>query len=229
METMKNKIEQYIKEHTYAWSPTTQKSEYARLISIRECIGDTSEVVWNKIQHLKPYTRKTTFIRLCHFYSWLYPKQENIYRIWYNKNKRLFKYVYMRSSPQITFKDAIERLCKLTDQETKEKALQLLRGGLRFKESFTVQDNKVIGKGNKMRSTHVNPLPNLSFSYQTFIRRLKKVGLKPHDLRKICAKELVNKGVDVFSLCDFFGWSNLNTAQSYVNNQSIKNIGELLN
>lgn len=53
-------------------------------------------------------------------------------------------------------------------------------------------------------------------SYSTFLRELKKVGLKPHDLRKLCATELKRQGMSDIDLMKAMGWESITTAKAYL-------------
>ena len=63
-------------------------------------------------------------------------------------------------------------------------------------------------------------------SYSTLWRELKKVGLKPHDLRKIAGSKFVELGLNEYDLLKVMGWNNIETAKSYIapkNSEKIRN------
>ena len=222
---MKDLIEKYILDNKNAWSGTTLTSERRRLLSIHESLHLPPEELWGVLKERHaPYTRVTIFSRVVSFYDWLvregHVTAPNKYRDFKSKNKQLFKNTYERRKPSITFEEAKKRIKKLDDERCKNKALELLLTGMRFNESLTYRpsDGTVIGKGNKRRKVY-NPFKEgvkLNLSYSQFMRKLKKVGIKPHDLRKLAASKLYNSGLNEFDLLKVMGWESIETAKSYI-------------
>lgn len=234
MTNTKKLIAAYIADKRLAWAPTTLKTAHFQLDAYAHVISGIPLALWNEMEKrgLKPYSRVTVFARVTDFYQWLvdygHVQGPNPYKQFKEKNARQFKNVYKTSKPKVSYEDAREAIGKLAP-EFRAKAMQLLTGGLRFTESFTVTDGVVTGKGGKTRECFASaPHPGADgIEYRTFLRALKKAtGLKPHDLRKIFLNELVNKGANPFELCEVAGWSNLNTAQSYIrtNQSQIRNL-----
>lgn len=216
-------VSKYLQEHSLAWSASTLKSEASRLKAIEKALDGNPTHLWSLLTHKKPYTRTTTWTRVVHYWDWLIEKGQvkdgkNPYREFRRKNARLFRNVYVRRVPDISYQDAVTRINKLDDPQVKAKALQLLSTGCRWAESFTYKDGEVIGKGGKRRRVYGNDVrrPRFTRSYGYFWKQLAKVELKPHDLRKIFFNEVVNNGASVFELCTLAGWSKLDTAQSYI-------------
>lgn len=219
---MLNLIEKYIEEHTLAWSESTKRSEKYRLHKLADILDGNPERLWEALKEKSPYTKLTTWIRVVKFWEWLllnnYKDGNNAYDSFKKKNSRIFKNVYVRRSPRITFNEAYQRIRNINDLQSRKKAEELLKTGMRFSESLTLQDGWVYGKGGKSRRIYGGDFERNTYtkSYDNFRRQLRRVGLKPHDLRKICFNNLVSKNVNEFELCAIAGWSNINTASSYI-------------
>lgn len=218
---MKNLIDSYIKDHELAWSQTTIKSERARLIQVADFLNKNPDYLWDCLNKrgIKPYSRVTIWTRVCNFWDWgiehKHFEGSNPYKAWRQINARLFKNAYQRKTPEISLKDAEKRIAQINDSAIKLKAFELLRSGLRFTESLSPDSDVVIGKGGKKRTIYVSQT-KYSGGYIKFWRELKKVGLKPHMLRKIKATDLLRKGMDQVTLCEVMGWSSFETARSYL-------------
>lgn len=216
---MKEYIQEYINSKSLAWSETSKTSELSRLTTIADYIDGNPEVLWKAIESKGAYTRTTIWTRVVSFYDFLleseYVTGINPYRKWRNQNAKQFKNVYTKETPKISYNEAKQKILKIQDQETREKALQLLNAGLRWGESFTLQDGRVIGKGNKARKVFAEEV-KYGKSYSYFLKQLRQVGLKPHTLRKIRATDLARKGLKEADLCAIFGWNSFQTASSYI-------------
>lgn len=223
--SIRDEVENYIDDMRLAWTPATLRSESYRLSSLAGALDGNPLSLWGLLEERKlgKYTKAVTWTRVCTFWDWLLTEGkrdgQNPYKQFKRKNSRLFKNVYVRSSPRLSYSEANKKIEQIKDLESKFKARQLLQTGMRYSESFTLFNGYVTGKSGKRRrifsSGSVSPNA-FKKSYATFRRRLAAVGLKPHDLRKICLSELVNKGANEFELCAIAGWSNLNTAASYI-------------
>ena len=235
---MEEAVQQYLWSKQNAWSKSTLKSERARIMSTvpLDIPVDAFAVehVKEKLPSLAPYTRNTLWIRIVDLVEWLiqrnYIQGPNYFKIWQQDNRQLFKYNYERKTPSISYSEALTRIETITDEQDYKKAVQLLTGGLRWAESFTVtEDGWITGKGNKTRQVFVKPV-EYHKSYNYFRKTLQQnTGLKPHDLRKIKATELVRRGANLFQLCYFMGWSNTNTGLSYINAGQIEELGKIAN
>lgn len=215
-------IEAYIKDHENVWSNTTIRSERARLRSMESLINmsnPTTHQLWNALQDRGSYTRLTSWVRLIYYFSWvgktaLAQEMSEFKR----RNKQLFRNVYERKTPKISFASAVQLIDKIEDCKVRASAHNLLYAGLRAGElSSTDSLGRVVGKGGKVREVELHPDYILSpVAYKRLYTALKGVGLKPHDLRKIRATDLVRKNVDLQTVCQYMGWSNVNVMQSYV-------------
>lgn len=184
--------------------------------------GDPERLWAHLHANQSPYSRITTWVRVTQFWewgAWCWPLQYNPYEIFREANPRLFdtKSAYIRRIPKQSFKDAWQKL-EGARPDVRKRAREILGAGLRWIESVRHENGEVVGKGGRIRKVYVPVVEGKPFemSYSTFRRELKKLGLKPHDLRKIFAKESVRQGANQFDLCTLMGWSNLNTARSYV-------------
>lgn len=234
---MHSLITEYLEDHRLAWAVSTFDSESARLNSIYKLIGSNykPEQVYKTLKKsYKPYTLKQSFQRLVLFNDWLIQNNHmagpNEYKIFMEKNARLFKYAYKREELSINFKEAKSRIQRIKDPVAKNWALHVLFNGLRISEINKTTANKITGKGNKVRT-----LFNKQFQNDTLIKpeqlryQLNKVGLKPHTLRKLFATELVRRGVEPHDLCEIMGWSSIETAYYYLQPKKEEQLKQLVN
>lgn len=215
---MKTLIQKYLEDKALAWSVTTALSESHRLNAVAPFLDGNARTLWDNIQHLGGYSRLTTWSRVCDFYTWLVENKHTDtggdYRAFRKKNAKQFKNVYNPKTPELSFEEASERIESLAP-EFRDKARQLLSGGLRYSESFTLSGGRVVGKGNKTREAFTEEA-TYTRSYRTFLRALQSVSLTPHMLRKICASRLAREGLREADLCKAMGWSSFKTAAVYL-------------
>lgn len=216
---MQSLMTKYFEAHALAWAPSTQKSEAHRLGSVIEHINGNPEALWKALKDLAPYSRLTTWTRVTHFYAWLiefgHAPGPNKYKQFKRTNARLFKHVYETRTPTISFEEAYKRISGIEDEATRAHASRLLLGGLRFTESLSESDSRVLGKGSKQRKVFGGE-EGSQVPYHTLRRALGQVGLRPHDLRKLCATELARQGLAEADLCKVMGWSSFTTAKAYI-------------
>lgn len=219
--------EEYIESKKDSWSPITMKTERSRLRGITlEHLQQPSALHTHlaQVRNLKPYPLKTAFIRAGEFVDFLMERKKlplgiNPVKQFMRDKANLFKQVYKKKEVDLTFDEAKKRIAKLQDEEVKEKALQLLYTGMRYAESMAVNDDgQVKGKGGWVRD-----VPNakefeakFSMSHTTFWRALKEIGLTPHDLRRLFATEMADKGAMEADLMKAMGWRSSNMASLYV-------------
>jgi integrase len=215
-------IDLYLEEQTLAWAPSTLKSESHRLNALVSVLDGDAFKLWEATSKLAPYSRGTSWVRVISFYDWAiengHAQGPNPYRIFKKKNAKRFKNLYQHRTPTIGYTEARERIARIPDEAIRNKAFQLLSGGLRYTESFTLCSGMVVGKGNKERRVFPEKVEGPIFEgcYRSFLRALRKVGLKPHDLRKIMATELARRGLREADMCKIFGWASFATAKSYI-------------
>jgi integrase len=213
---MLNKIQTYLNSKERVWAASTLKSETARLTKLAPYITGDALVLWEGLIALgyEPYSRTTAWIRVVQFWTEAAPGP-NPYAIFKDKNPKLFSQTYQRRVPKMTFAAAEAALTTIEDAAVRAKCLQLLHTGMRWKESDSLSDGHVLGKGNKVRRIFASSAA-IHAPYNKVREALATHGLTPHDLRKLFAMELVRRGATVFQLKKALGWSNLNTAQSYI-------------
>jgi integrase len=215
---MKQTIQKYLDDKKLAWSPNTLKSEEHRLNAVAHLLDGNARKLWDGIEHLGAYSRLTTWSRVCDFWEWAFSEKlvenQGDYRAFRKKNAKQFKNVYTPKTPDISYEEALARIETLRP-EVRAKAAQLLSGGLRYTESFTLSAGRVVGKGNKTRKAFTKEA-TYTLSYRTLLRALQHVGLTPHMLRKICATRLAREGLREADLCKVFGWSSFKTAAVYL-------------
>jgi hypothetical protein len=209
-------IENYLQYKSYAWSPRTIKTERSRLKKLEPFITGDPLVLWNFLEaKYSAYTRKMNWQRVVDFWAHTFSYQNNPYKHWMHKNRRLFKHVYKRKELGITYEQAKAKVLEIPCEETKEKALQLLTSGMRWSESLYIHNGQILGKGSKPRKVYAEQRV-YSSSYETFWRHLKKVGLTPHMLRKLFATRCVELGMKEADLLKIMGWESIDTAKYYL-------------
>ena len=231
-------VDEYIDSKSMAWTKNSQKSERARLRSVDPKFLENPDGLYRQLSaRKKPYTIKTTFIRIREFAKWM--KLEDCFGRFMQDNARLFKQsiVYNRKRVALTYKEALKRIRKMKNPRFRNKALELLATGARWSESFTMDEhNVIIGKGNKRRRLF---LPEkfkaqegtvvTASDYSSFRRALKAVGIKgPHTLRKLAANRLIEIGANYSDVMEIMGWSSIQTAVSYVQSKREEDLQSLV-
>lgn len=218
---MKHLIGDYIDYHKSAWAETTLKKEAARLRAVAPELSKSPEELFTFCQEkgLKPYTIKTLFVRLAHFETWALEKGKlrvpKGYKEFKARHARVFKAAYKREELSVSFEEARERLAKIECAESRRLGMALLGTGLRIHELWSVEGDKVTGKGGRVR--HVfQPIERPRISRSKLEKDLKAVGLKAHTLRKLFATRVAQSGVRPEDLCEIMGWTNIETAYFYL-------------
>lgn len=223
-------ITKYIAAHEFAWTEATIKSESSRLKNVADLLYRAPQVVYETLvdRDMAPYTIKTTMLRISHFRQWI-DKDDVAFTRFMKKHSQLFRNVYTKESLAIDFATALKRIEGLSDDVIRNHALFLLKSGLRISESYNVNENDmtVKGKGGKSRKVFIQ-VPKKLAAKSTLRRALKKLGLKPHSLRKLFATRLIQKGAELHEVCKITGWSNLNTAMSYLQSKSDDSLGKIV-
>lgn len=208
---MIKKIEEYIESHAKVWASSTLRSERHRLNAMAKGL-DSPESLWGLLQDYAPYSRRTYFTRASKFMEWC---GNNSFTVWAGKHPHLFRNAYTRRQPIVSYESAKQAIAKIKHDASRLAAQLMLSTGMRYCELETFDGVRVIGKGGKERRIFTECKP-VVVDYQVLYRTLKTVGLKPHDLRKLFASELVRRGANEFELTRIMGWSNMQTALSYV-------------
>lgn len=239
--SVKDKYQQYLNDCALKWTQATQASEAKRLQHINlELIDDPKSIYLSLTRHgLKPYTIKTTFMRLCGFYEWLLNKKlklgVNVYKHFINTHSNLFKNVYVSKKLQLSPSEALEKIKSIRDEDIRCKALQLYVSGMRYSESFTLHKDGagwyVKGKRGLIRRVFLTDnLASVTFTRDrvTFYRELKRVGLTAHMLRKYAATNAIRAGADIPELLTIFGWSSAQTAIRYLQSRKEESLDKLM-
>lgn len=231
-------IDRYLESKALAWSPTTLKSERSRLRMLPpSLISEPAKLYTHLLEKCgrKPYTIKTTFVRLSDFSDWLlahgHTDRPNTVRSFLQTHSRLFKHAYKAERLEVTYEEAQVKLNSIGCREVREKAQQLLAGGLRFRESSTICKGQVIGKGGKPRDVFLpaeleHPI---DCSYSQLYRALKKLGLKPHGLRKLAATRWAEAGARTDEILLLGGWESMETVTKYVQPRKKEELKKLVN
>lgn len=218
---MQELIERYIESKRLAWAPTTLRSERHRLLGLASQITGEPDTLWTALSAYKPYSRVTYWTRVVMFWQWLLDQGlksgRNEYESFRKENLRLFKHTYQPHFPSLSFEEAVKAISGL-DQEPRRLALQILGSGERFHESIQA-GNEISGKGSKRRHSF-RPIHDGTghhpVSYGSLRKALATIGLRPHDLRKLCASRLVQEGLKEQDLLKVMGWTSMETAKFYL-------------
>lgn len=218
-------IEQYLESKKYAWSPSTIKTVRAKLNSTKHLLNRKPEEAFEELsKKYSTYTTKQYLIILGGYDGW--KSNSDRFGRFVRDNKRLFRSAYKKRKVGLSYEEAARAISAIQDDETRRTCEFLLRSGLRISEAYCATST-VLGKGNKTRSVFVKA-PRRLASQSKVRRALAVVGLRPHDLRKLCATRLVEKGVSPQDLCEIFGWSNIQTAYHYLQPSHDDKLKELM-
>lgn len=220
----KSNVSSYLSAHKDAWALTTMRSKTSLLNKMQSKFGDCkSKKVIDYIEsHYKPYSQKTNLIHLSAYVEWLKNnkkyEEENGFASRIRGASYKFKTAYEKRLPEISFKEAKEKINSIHHPEVRRLADILINTGLRVSELWKVDhaQGRVLGKGAKNRGFYGNHFEAPKISV-TFLRtELAKYDLKPHDLRKLFATFLVNNNYPIHEVCAIMGWSSFETAQFYL-------------
>jgi len=233
---MQTLIDQYLKAHALAWAPSTLKSEQARLNAVASLIESGPDALY-KAKHkvLKTYALKTLFIRLVDFERWANKSNDWGYQRFVQENARLFKHAYKKENVNVTKDHITAAIHGIENETSRALATALFRNGLRISElqNYDKFLRLVTGKGGKVRNLLSPDVLPVNYPNIRDIRRLradlKRVGLKPHTLRKAAATLLTRGGMQSQDLMYVMGWSSLQTAASYLQPQQDEKLANLAN
>jgi len=212
-------VEQYITSKALAWSPATRRSELARLRKALPSVSSTSPLeTYNALKDkLAPYSLKTLFIRLGQLAQHVDGDAAG-YKRFMRDHALLFKNAYTRRNVDVTYEAALALIDEALTGPEQQAAKLMLSTGLRIHEALKYDGTgSVVGKGSKLRPVFSSERVSAPTSYFRIYRKLAKVGLKPHDLRKLAATRLAASGeLTEADLMEVMGWSNITTASSYL-------------
>lgn len=221
-------INSYLESKSPTWTEATYKSEKSRLITLRHLLNmepiEALKVL--RAQGKKPYTIKTAFIRFSNFMEWAIQEGiiegRNEFKYFLTSNKQVFRNAYNSKELSTDYGAALKAIeGRIPQKSCRDAALFLLKTGLRISELYKLKVGEdgniyVIGKGGKRRRVFATTLPTELPSKSAIGSALSKIGLKPHDLRKLYATELLRNNIDLPTLCKVMGWSNIQTAMKYL-------------
>lgn len=214
----KEDVEEFILNKQHAWSLSTLRSERYRLLANMDILNEGPGKAYILLVKagMKGYSIKTLFIRAATLEEYL--GITSTYKAYLAKNANIFKRVYKKERLEMTYKEARQRLEKMPTSKLKEAAMVLLGSGMRASEAINYDGSGVVtGKGGKQRAIVVsNDLKKHAIGYFALYRYLRKIGLKPHTMRKLAATELANNGLREADLMEVMGWSSIQTASSYL-------------
>lgn len=205
-------IGEWILSKQHAWSPTTLRVTESQLRKYAPFMK-SPETLWTALGALAPYSRIMTYQRCAEYAAFT---NDTRFKEWRKRNGRLFRHTYISKVVPLTYSEAKVAIHSLEDPEAKARALQILLSGQRWCEAAQVPiEGIIVGKGGKRRDA-LAPHAPYTKSYDTFRRTLKKIGLCPHDLRKLAITHADSNGASLADLCAIAGWSSFATAIRYV-------------
>lgn len=216
---MVQQIEAYLASKSNSCAASTLSGMGRRLKPIAASLNGDPHALWAVLEaKYSPYTRVTLWVTVTSFWDWMIEEGHtdgpNRYTEFRKRNRNFFKNTYARRAVEFTYEEVREKVLGIDDDATREKALQLLTGGLRYTESKTLTpDGYLMGKGASPRKAYVAPV-DYRQSYSTFLREMKKVGITPHVLRKVTATKL-GRVMDDITLMEVFGWKSIETSKFY--------------
>ncbi len=234
-------IEAYLEIASRSWSLSTQVSEASRLRALLPLLqehGFSPDAIYGGLstQGVGAYTIKTAFIRLSKVYDFvvdlnLVDKHTNPFKSYMKHtapNKFKTSNVYKPKVVPLTYEQLKVEVDLVADSVLKDTLRFMMQSGLRIHEVYKVQKSIdgnffVQGKGGKMRPVMTAP-PAVLASKGVVQKTLMKFGLTPHALRKLAATKLAASGMVVSDLQQVFGWSSLQTAQSYIQQTDSNNL-----
>lgn len=217
-------MHQYVASKSLAWAPSTVRSEASRLYKLANHVTGAADYLYAHLASTsRPYSIVTAWTRVVAFYDYLIETGQvmgpNPYTIFRRANSRLFKNKYQTKIVNKSF-DEVRLIVDAMSESTERRiCAALLFGGLRLHEVNKLTSGGVEGKGGKVRPYFGPSLENTTYTQQDMAKaraRLKSHGLTPHDLRRLCATELVAKGLKEADLLKVMGWSSILTAKAYL-------------
>jgi hypothetical protein len=211
----------YINSKANSWSPTTKTSEHARLRNIIDLVNRGPQALYDEgSKKWAPYTLKTVFVRVGELVEFVTKLSNNPFKQFMRDNANLFKGSYQKEVLDLTFSDAAARIKQIEEERISELAEFLLKTGTRASEALNYDGSGVVeGKGARKRKlfnlSSTKYPTNHGVTYSMLYKAMRRVGLKPHMIRKLVATQLVEAGFKEKELLHVFGWSSILTAAIY--------------
>lgn len=240
----KQYIDAYIEAHESIWSINTCKSRRSRLRALGDLLSLEPGALHKelKARGKGDYTIKTTIVVVSAFYDWLVEQGHVVGNPFLNFKKKFLrgtgsgrnaykKRIIGRNYSEVY--SVIEKSQQI-DSRTRAHLLFLLESGLRISESYMVTpDWQVVGKGQKRRPVYggreIYPGREKLVSKAQLRKVLKgELDITPHDLRRLCATRLVDKGCALNDVCQIMGWSSLQTAMKYLQPKKDEELVEVM-
>lgn len=223
---MKEKYQEYCQSKKNVWSSASFRSESMRLNKLLHLIDGDAPKLWEAMADYHPNARATYWMRVSAFWNWRIENgqltEPNPYKVFREKNPRLFRGVYKKDPCTIPFDELMVRISKEPNVAIRNKMIQVLESGMRWTESTTFDKEKgeVVGKGGLVRKIYVpeidGPIAGPEM-YSSVLRACKRIGIKgPHKLRSARLTDMAESGANMFDLMKFAGWKSPAVAQSYI-------------
>jgi integrase len=214
----------YLEDNKDRLAPVTLKNRKARLrkqLAKIEASGENPSLFFDLVKgDMSAYSLKTLMLEISNWYKWAVReglREENLWSREVAKRAQYFKGAYQPKRLEMTYDEVVKKIDQIEDNKVREAAREILRTGVRISEVRTASFDKVTGKASKVRKFYGDSRKFEGVSKHQIRRGLKKVGLVPHDLRKMFATRLARSGkFDDVTLCEVMGWESFDTARSYL-------------
>lgn len=211
-----DQVQSYIRSKQMKWASTTLKSESSRLHAHEALVSLSPEQAFKNLEvKLKPYSVKTTMIRIAEFKNFM---GDSSWKLFLTENSKLFQNAYTKERLDVTYDQALQRIGSITSSSIRVFCKELLFSGARISELLSHRNGSVKGKGGRIRELFLQ-FPSTEYRHLTYseaYQAIKGLGLKPHGLRKLAATRMVALGFNEAELMRVMGWNSMATASSYL-------------
>lgn len=213
-------VPKYLKAQETLWTHTTLKSTASRLNTVATLELSNPLELYNKLVYLQynPYTIKTMFGIVAKYVDWCVENKYvklNTFSKWIKENSQVFRNVYQDKYTTMTYTGFVEEFNNCSPEMRLPIAL-LGFAGCRISELHTFDGKTVIGKGGKRRRVFLPAdvvIAPITLPIHIIRRRLKYC---PHDYRKLAADTWFRNKIDLKTVQNLLGHSNINTTQRYL-------------
>jgi hypothetical protein len=154
-------------------------------------------------------------IRIAEFKNFM---GDSSWKFFLTENSKLFQNAYTKERLDVSYDQALQRIESLEADVIKSFCKELLFSGARISELLSHRAGSVKGKGGRIRELFLQ-FPHISYGhlrYSEVYQAIKRIGLKPHGLRKLAATRMVALGFNEAELMRVMGWNSMATASSYL-------------